>query len=34
MYISEAIWWAYSAFVIAAIAFMVYFAAKVRKKER
>jgi hypothetical protein len=32
MYISEAIWLAYTAFVVAVILFMFYFAAKVRQK--
>ena len=32
MHIAEIIWWGYSAFVVAAIAFMFYFAAKVRQK--
>ncbi len=32
MYISETIWWAYTAFVVAVILFMLYFAARVRQK--
>lgn len=32
MYITETIWWAYTAFIIAIALFMLYFAAKVRQK--
>ncbi len=32
MYIAETIWWAYTAFVVAVILFMLYFAARVRQK--
>ncbi len=32
MYITDTIWWAYTAFVVAVILFMFYFAAKVRQK--
>ncbi len=32
MYITEAIWWAYTAFVVAVVIFMLYFAARVRQK--
>lgn len=33
MYITETVWWAYTAFVVAVVLFMLYFAAKVRQKE-
>lgn len=32
MYITETIWWAYTAYVVAVILFMLYFAGKVRRK--
>lgn len=32
MYITETIWWAYTAFIIAIVLFMLYFVAKVRQK--
>ena len=32
MYITETVWWAYTAFVVVATLFMLYFAAKVRRK--
>ncbi len=32
MYITETIWWAYTAFVVAVALFMFYFVAKVRQK--
>lgn len=33
MYITEVIWWSYTAFVLVAAVFMLWFAAAVRKKE-
>lgn len=32
MYITDVIWWAYTAFLVAVAAFMVFFALKVRQK--
>lgn len=32
MFITEAVWWGYTAFVIAVSLFMIFFAAKVREK--
>jgi len=32
MYITDVVWWAYTAFVVAVAAFMVFFALKVRQK--
>ena len=34
MYITETVWWAYSAFVAVVTLFMLYFAARVREKGR
>ena len=32
MYLTDIIWWGYTAFVVAAALFFLYFAAKVREK--
>jgi hypothetical protein len=32
MYITETLWWAYTAFVVAVILFMLYFVARARQK--
>lgn len=32
VYITDVVWWAYTAFLVAVAAFMVFFALKVRKK--
>ncbi len=33
MYITDIVWWGYTAFVVAAAAFMLWFAGAVRQKE-
>lgn len=32
MFITEQIWWAYSAFVLGALLFMIYFALRIQKE--
>jgi len=32
MYLTDIVWWAYTAFVVGLILFMLFFAAKVREK--
>jgi ABC-type multidrug transport system permease subunit len=33
MYITDVVWWGYTAFLVAAIGFMLWFARAVRQKE-
>jgi len=32
MYLTDIVWWAYTAYVVALVLFMLFFAAKVREK--
>lgn len=32
MYITDLVWWAYTAFIVAAALFLLYFASKVKQK--